>query len=168
MVGFWLWGEGRGWCWGNGGDPCHLCETLEGSSGYPLEIINFSVQCSYGDTVGRGGQGRGDLAGQPAGEVIQVCSDGADLCGDGICEEGGGVQDWPDGLVFLYVEAVIDSHQEVVFEGFIWGFFQVLEKEDCTLYRILERVDDRLLDITNVGLRGRGVGKRHWRRWWLK
>ena len=65
-----------------------------------------------------------------------------DLCGDGVCEEGGGVQDWPDGLVYLCVEAVIDSCQEVVFERFIWSLLQALEKENCILYCLLKWVDD--------------------------
>ena len=60
-----LGGRGGGGAGVTVGGPCHLCEALQGSSGYLLEIINFSVQCSYGDTVSRGGVGEGG-SGRPA------------------------------------------------------------------------------------------------------
>ena len=54
--------------------------------------------------------------GKSVEDSIQVHSDGVDLISHGVCEEGGGVQDWPDRPALLCTEGVRDDSEEVVFE----------------------------------------------------
>ena len=119
---FGLGGEGGRCGRGSSGGFHGLRKTLEGGGGFLLEIVNLSVQRGHGGSVGGGILAGWGPLGQLVGEVVQIRLDRADLSSNGVCEEGGGIQDWPDRPARLQVKGIMDAQYEVVLERLVWGF----------------------------------------------